>query len=107
MAGRIFVAHAKQCHIHALGLEKVGEPLEISGFARILADPEEIGVHHQNGPIGQLLQTLDQATTRIHQCVAFVGNDDFWRRALRQMRFHLIGEVVHVDGRRRDTGVCK
>ena len=71
---------------------------------RLFADPEEIGVHHQDRAVVEQFQALGKTAAGIQQRCPLVGNDDPGPASVLQMRFHLIGEMVDVDRRRLDPG---
>ena len=62
----------------------------------------ELWMRNGSGPI--LSRRVHDAATGFQQQAALIGDDDFGRGALLQMRFELVGVVMHVDDGARDAG---
>ncbi len=60
-------------------------------------DPDVVDVGDEDGVVAQVRQGPGDAAAGIQEARPLVRDEDPWRAATRQMRLHLVGEVVDVD----------
>jgi hypothetical protein len=66
------ISHAEHRHVHALRIEELGKLFQVARLPRFFADPEEVGIHHEDGPAIEQFQALREPAAGIHQRVPLV-----------------------------------